>query len=527
MRSIIFSITCIFMMAMVSAYAQKPQTTPNFYTNPIIAGMNPDPSVCRVKDDYYLVTSTFYWFPGVPIYHSKDLINWELIGYALSEKSQLNLEKGTGIYAATIRYNEGKFYLITTNRRNGENFYVTATDPKGKWSDPIWVDQRGIDPSLYFEGSKVYCTSTISDGIIQTEIDINTGKLLTEPKLIWRGSGIRSQEGPHLYKYKGLYYLLVSEGGTEYGHMVSMTRSTSPWGPFEFCPNNHILTQRNRNTQSALIQGAGHADMVDAVDGSWWMVFLGFRAIASHHHLGRETFLTPLSWTSAGWPLVPFDGTAQTENYTKTLPLHPFAVTPERDDFNSEILDLNWNFMRNPLPDSWSLKDRKGYLRINGKKSNLDSIFSAQFIGQRQKYFDCLATTSIEYDPKKDNEEAGLSVYHRYEGHYDLFIRKNGADRELVLRYTLGSIHHIEKIVKLKKGAVQLRVEGSKTLYNFSYSQGGEFVSLGKADAKFISSETLLTFTGVFLGMYAAGNDHDAETPADFDWFEIKDTTKK
>ena len=138
-----------------------------------------------------------------------------------------------------------------------------------------------------------------------------------------------------------------------------------------------------------------------------------------------------------------------------------------------------------------------------------------------------MATTSIDYDPKNEHEEAGLSVYHRYEGHYDLFIRKNGADRELVLRYTLGSIHHTEKIVKLKKGAVQLRVEGTKTFYSFSYSQGGEFVSLGKADAKFISSETLLTFTGVFLGMYAAGNDHDAETPADFDWFEIKDTTKK
>ncbi len=525
MRLILFAFCLV--TTIITATAQKPQTTPNFYTNPIIAGMNPDPSVCRVGDDFYLVTSTFYWFPGVPIYHSKDMINWELIAYACSKKSQLNLDKGSGVYAATIRYNEGKFYVVTTNRRNGENFYVSASDPKGEWSDPIWVDQRGIDPSLFFEDGKTYFTTTISDGISQSEIDINTGKLLFPPKLIWRGTGIRSQEGPHLFKFKGLYYLLVSEGGTEYGHLVSITRSTSPWGPFESYVNNPILTQRNRNTQSALIQGAGHADMVEAKDGSWWMVFLAFRQIASHHHLGRETFLTPVSWTSTGWPVVPFDGTAQLENYTKTLPLHPFAETPEKDEFTTSKLDLNWNFFRNPLPGSWSLTERKGFLRIYGMKGNLDSSLSAQFIGQRQKYFDCVATTSVDFDPKNENEEAGLSVYHRWEGHYDLFIRKKGNNRELVLRYTLGSIHHIEKVVVLDKGTVQLKVETNKTSFTFSYSQGGEYKLMGSADAKFISSETLVTFTGVFLGMYAAGNTANCEAPADFDWFEIKSIDKK
>jgi alpha-N-arabinofuranosidase len=306
-----------------------------------------------------------------------------------------------------------------------------------------------------------------------------------------------------------------------------MTRSTSPWGPFELCPNNPILTQRNRNTQNALIQGAGHADMVDAVDGSWWMVFLAFRQVASHHHLGRETYLTPLSWTSTGWPLVPFDGTAQLENYTKTLPLRPFVERPAKDEFNANQLDLHWNFMRNPLPNSWSLTDRKGFLRINGKKGSLDSIYAAQFIGQRQQYFDADATTQLEFNPQKDNEEAGLSVYHRYEGHYDLFVRKKGNERELVLRYTLGKIHHTEKIVPLSKGPVQLKVAANKTSFSFYYAQGGEFKLMGLADAKFISSETLQTFTGVFLGMYATGNDHDSETPADFDWFEIKEIPTK
>ena len=516
------SLLFICVLGTCAVHAQKPQTTPNYFSNPVIAGMNPDPSVCRVKDDFYLVTSTFTWFPGVPIYHSKDLINWELIGYALSGKKQLNLDKGSGIYAATIRYNEGIFYVITTNRRNGENFFVSATNITGPWSDPVWVDQRGIDPSLFFENGKVYCTSTINDGIIQTEIDINTGKLLTEPKLIWRGSGIRNQEGPHLYKVKGIYYLLVSEGGTEFGHLVSMTRSNSPWGPFELCPNNPILSQRNRNTQSSMIQGAGHADLVDAPDGSWWMVFLAFRQVASHHHLGRETFLTPISWSSTGWPIVPFDGTAQADNYTKTLPLHPFAEKPSKDEFNSDQLDLNWNFFRNPLPGTWTLSERKGFLRMNGQKGNLDSSLAAQFIGQRQQYFDCVATTSVDFNPENENEEAGLSVYHRSDGHYDLFVRKKGNQRELVLRYTLGKIHHEEKIVPLTKGNARLRVETNKTTYIFSYAQNGEFKSLGSVDAKFLSSETLMTFTGVYLGMFAAGNTADSKTPADFDWFEIK-----
>lgn len=517
----------LFFLISLSTRSQQPQTTPNYYTNPIIAGMNPDPSICSAGDDYYLVTSTFFWFPGVPVYHSKDLINWELLGYALSTKEQLNLDKGSGIYAATIRYNDNKFYVITTNRRNGENFFVTASNPAGPWSSPVWVDQKGIDPSLFFEYGKVYCTSTTTDGIIQSEIDVNTGKLLTEPKMIWRGTGARNQEAPHLYKYKGLYYLFIAEGGTEYGHQVSVARSTSPWGPFESYTGNPILTQNKRLPSTNSIQGAGHADMLDAKDGSWWMVFLAFRPIGNNHHLGRETFLSPMSWSAAGWPIIPFDGTAQTENYTKTLALYPFAETPVIDTFDGPLLELPWNFIRNPLSGTWSLTERKGFLRLHGLKGNLTTSLQPQFIGRRQQYFDCVATTSIDFVPKKDNEEAGLSVFHMPDGHYDIFIRQKGSKREVVLRYVLGKIVHEEKTAILSNGNVQLRVEAHKSTYTFSYQQEGSYKELGTVETKFLSSEVLGGFVGVFIGVFAAGNEANAETPADFDWFEIKKIENK
>jgi len=521
-----YYISVFFLIASFSLRAQPPQTKANYFINPIIAGYNPDPSICRVGEDYYIVTSSFTWFPGIPIYHSKDLINWELIGYALTRKSQLNLDKGSGIYAATIRFNNGLFYIITTNRRNGENFFVTAANPKGAWSDPIWIEQKGIDPSLYFENGKTYFTSTTSDGIIACEIDSSNGKILSDTKLIWRGTGGRYQEAPHLYKIKGIYYLLIAEGGTEYGHFVSIARSNAIWGPYESNPNNPILTQRNRSGQSSIIQGSGHADIVQSQDGNWWMVFLAFRAINNHHHLGRETFLTPFSWNATGWPIIPFDGTAQIDNYTKTLPLQPFATSSVRDDFNNGNLELAWNFLCNPQPNSWSLTERKGFLRIHGLKGNLDSSRSPQLIGQRQKYFDCIAETNIEFNPQKENEEAGLSVYHMPGGHYDLFIRKKGLNREVVLRYVLGKIVHEEKSAIITKGQVVLKVESDKNYYTFSFSQGADHTLMGMVDTKFLSSETLNSFLGNYICLFAAGNNANCETPADFDWFQIKSVEK-
>jgi xylan 1,4-beta-xylosidase len=203
------------------------------YSNPVVAGFYPDPSVCRVGDDYYLVTSTFEYFPGVPVFHSKDLIHWTQIGHCLTRASQLplaNCAASGGIYAPTIRYHKGLFYMTTTHVTGGGNFYVTAKDPAGEWSDPVYVKQGGIDPTIFFDGDKTYFLST-ADGITMSEMDLSTGQLTGLPRVIWRGTGGRYPEGPHLYKKDGYYYLLIAEGGTEYGHKVTIARSRSIWGP--------------------------------------------------------------------------------------------------------------------------------------------------------------------------------------------------------------------------------------------------------------------------------------------------------
>ncbi|MEI8290964.1 MAG: glycoside hydrolase family 43 protein, partial [Verrucomicrobiota bacterium] len=245
------------------------------YTNPIIPGFYPDPSVCCVGGDFYLVNSTFEYFPGVPIWHSRDLIHWRQLGHVLTRRSQLELDQvkcSDGIYAPTIRFHNGVFYLITTRCSAGsyKNFYVTATDPAGPWSDPVWYDQSGIDPSLFFDDDgKVYFQSNRAmtydqnRAIYQSEIDIKTGKRLTEPKCLWRGSGGSYIEGPHVYKRDGWYYLLTAEGGTSYGHMVTIARSKNIWGPYESCPHNPILSNRHAYEE---IHGTGHADLVQAAD---------------------------------------------------------------------------------------------------------------------------------------------------------------------------------------------------------------------------------------------------------------------
>ena len=286
------------------------------YTNPIIPGLYPDPSICRVGDDYYLVTSSFEYFPGVPLFHSKDLVNWRQIGHCLTTERQLplgNAGSSGGIYAPTIRHHDGWFYMVTTNVSGIGNFLVRSEQPAGPWSDPIPVMQEGIDPSLFFdEDGRVYYQFANHSRIYQCEIDISSGSLLTESRLIWKGTGGAYPEAPHLYKINGLYYLIIAEGGTEYGHMVTIARSDSPYGPYEACPHNPILSHRSLNSS---IHATGHADLVQAHDGSWWAVFLGIRPVSYpfRHHLGRELFWRPCrgqltggrSSVKAGWRVDP------------------------------------------------------------------------------------------------------------------------------------------------------------------------------------------------------------------------------
>lgn len=507
------------------------------YQNPVIPGFYPDPSICRVGSDYYLVNSSFGYFPGVPIFHSKNLVNWEQIGYVLDRKEQLELSKAQitlGIFAPTIRYNNGVFYMITTNITDKGNFYVTAKNPAGPWSNPIWIETPGIDPSLFFDDDgKVYVTSTqnwgdVKNGNVMSEIDITTGKLLTKPVSIWLGTGGRYPEGPHIYKKDGFYYLMIAEGGTEYGHKVTIARSKNIWGPYESNPNNPVLTHINSNAEANPIQGVGHGDMVQTEDGSWFMVMLGFRPLDSHQHLGRETFLAPVEWKENQFPVVNKNGTITLEMQVDKLPeaikVKDYSQT---EDFSKEKLGFDWNYINNPNLQNYSLSERKGYLRLWGSESSLNQYPNVTFVGRRLQHFDFSAETTLDFNPKSDNEEAGLTIYRDANHHYKLSVKNEKGKRELVLSYNIGKIKAIEKRVPLKSGPVKLVVSGTQALFQFGFSQqDNQLIKFNEVETRYLSFETAGGMTGVNIGLFATGNKTKSKSPADFDSFIYKPLTK-
>ena len=310
-------------------------STTKRFKNPVIPGFNPDPSICRVGNDFYLVTSSFEYFPGVPLYHSRDLVHWRLTGYVLTRDSQLDLRKSKssgGIYAPTLRHDGQRFYMVTTHIDGGGNFYVTAERPEGPWSDPVWLDRDGFDPSFSFIDGTAYYTR---DGkgsdfdhplIYQGTLDPKAQKLRVKPEPIWPGTGGVWPEAPHLYKRGEYFYLMHAEGGTAYDHSEIMVRSRSPFGPFEVCPHGPILGHRARKDHP--IQATGHADLVDLPNGDTWAVFLAIRPKSGrHHHLGRETFLAPVTWTKDGWPTIGNRGHVELEMSGPALEPAPFPRT--------------------------------------------------------------------------------------------------------------------------------------------------------------------------------------------------------
>lgn len=497
----------------------------NGYQNPVIPGFHPDPSVCRVGNDFYLVNSSFQYFPGVPLFHSTDLIHWEQIGNCLTRPSQVELSKASfsgGIYAPTIRYNDGVFYMITTNVTDKGNFLVHTTDPRGQWSEPVWLEQGGIDPSLYFEDGKCYLVSNPDNCIHLCEIDPMTGKQLTPSRRIWTGTGGRYPEGPHIYKKDGWYYLLISEGGTEYGHKITIARSKFIDGPYTGNPANPILTHINMNAQLNPIQGTGHADLIQAPDGSWWMIFLAFRTQNGQHHvLGRETFLAPVRWDEGAWPVVNGDGTVDLQMNVPTLPQQKVEAASVRTDFGN--MGPQWVYIRNPKADNYQAKS--GKLTLKASPVSLDMTEgSPTFIARRQEHMNFTATTSVSLKQASANDEAGLSVYMYEKAHYDLFIKQNADGKQsLVLRYRLGELNHIEKEIPLNKTKVQLRVKGSNDFYSFEYATDGKnFKSIAKIEARYLSSETNGGFTGVMLGMYAVADNEGSKAQSEFYYFDYE-----
>ncbi|MFC2089996.1 glycoside hydrolase family 43 protein [Bacteroidota bacterium] len=490
------------------------------YTNPVIPGFYSDPSICRVGDDYYLVTSTFEYFPGVPVFHSKDLVNWKQIGHCIHRVEQL--PNGQNIFAATIRYHAGTFYMITTNVVNGGNFYVTATDPAGPWSDPVWVDIPGIDPDMFFDDDgKSY---VISSPFILYEIDLETGKLLTEGRKIWHGAGGRYAEGPHIYKKDGFYYLMAAEGGTEEAHSETIARSNTIWGPYTENPANPILAHANAAGQDKLIQGLGHADIIQAHDGSWWIVFHGYRKSVPypvHHILGRETCLAPVSWPKNGWPVVNGNGTASVNMTCETLPLKPFPEEQSRDEFNSDQLSLEWNFIQPPANKNAFFKLGNGSLHLTGLPTIIGDPGTPAFVGRRLQHMTFTATTQIEFDPVTDKEEAGLILLNNGQ-HFDVLIKRSGKNKVLYVKLQFGSIVYTSEEITLKDGPVKLRISGNDGSFIFSYTQDSDYVDIEKVDTRYLSTETVGWFTGVYVGLYATGNGKQSRTAASYDFFEYK-----
>lgn len=499
------------------------------YTNPILSGFYPDPSVCEANGKFYLACSSFQYFPGVPLFESTDLVNWTQIGHALTRKSQVMLDKvnsSGGVFAPTLRFHNGRFYMVTNNNSTSENFYIYTDDICGEWSEPITVDQGGIDPSLLFDDGHTYFISNGQDEhgvncVIQCEIDIATGQKLTSSKPIWCGSGGRYLESPHMYRIDGSYYLVAAEGGTEYGHMVTYARSDDPWGPFTDYPHNPVLT--NRNKAPGIIQGIGHGDLIRNAQGDWFILSLGFRQIHEwqpYHHLGREVFLTPVSFDEDGWFSAGTDGTTAA---SYEIPGDFTQIRKRSYTFANTPWNLDWVYLRHPHTENY-IKEAH-CLTLRGTDITLDDADSPTFLGIRQKEFNMTVSVDVDLLTPTDNDnrnnsdnpissgtaqnfEAGLTLYMDELQHYDIAVTKSSEGYAAVLKLNIGGIRHTQASISLPGGKARLSVEADSLEYHFYLFSGENFESktkLGTAYTKYLSSEVAGGFTGTMIGLYAVG----------------------
>lgn len=492
-------------------------------TNPIIPGFYSDPSVCRDGEDYYLVNSSFEFYPGVPVFHSRDLVNWNQISYCLSTPSQLLLDHaGTsdGIYAPTIRKSGDTFYMITSNRSSprGNHFIVTAKSPYGPWSTPQWIQDcynqipDGVDPSLFFDfDGKCYFSCVAWDengqGIGQAEIDLNTCRLVSPLKIVWHGTGGTFPEGPHTYHIGEYYYLMIAEGGTEFGHKVTIARSKEIHGPYESCPRNPVLTQIYQKAQSCSIQGVGHGDLFQAHDNTWWMIVHGFRtSIGKLHHLGRETLLIPITWDDEGWPVANkkgwIDETIQLQGaFSEVVQRNEYDTI---DRFKEEPLPLYWNYLRNPVERNYIRSPGETGISLIGSACSLNEIGSPTWLGRRQQHFNCKVYAEIEFNPC-EADEVGLTVFQTNEHHYDLVFTQRNKRKICFLRKVVGDICQELPPVEIKSTRNNFIITAGHEIYDFKIQEHNNIISLGTARTQLISTEAMQyqNFTGTYLAAYA------------------------
>lgn len=530
------------------------------FSNPILKGFYPDPSICRVGDDYYMATSSFCYFPGIPVFHSKDLVNWEQLGHAIDRPGQIDFSKAAhseGLWAPTIRFHEGRFYIINTYVSEGReaercNYIVTAENPAGPWSDPIIIKGAdGIDPSIFFDddGRVWYCGNFICDplkyvghhGIYLCELDPVTFQFIGERKVIWDGEKSRSKyiEAPHIYKINGWYYLLVAEGGTFINHSVMFARAKEIDGEYEICPRNPVVTHRHISPVHP-ISVTGHGDLIETQNGEWWMVLLAVRPYGDvQFNTGRETFLIPMTWGEDGWPRVDNEnGLVNESERFPNLPEHRWVIPSPNDNFESPKLGMQWNMFRSQKTDFYSLTERPGYLRLKlAPESIADDYTTPSYIARRQQHQYFGAGCAMEFVPKADGEEAGMVLVQSDEFNYMFTVKQENGKKYLTLSKHFNDAERIDneyyennivkeemKRIELPEGSdrIYLRVQNDCDTYTFVYGfTDQEYMIFADAvDARLLSTNIAGGFVGAYLGMYASANGQQSENAADFDWFE-------
>jgi xylan 1,4-beta-xylosidase len=520
-------------------------------SNPILPGFHPDPSVCRVGEDYYLATSSFEYFPGVPIFRSRDLVHWTPLGHALSGRDQIDLGKARcdgGIFAPTLRHHGGLFYMVTTltapvsgtNNQHGD-FIVTAPDPKGPWSRPHWIEGAlGIDPSLFFDddGSVYLCGNRKPEAPLNEKhrviwirkLDLATWRLegpegvLDAAPYFSNGKlgSVSNFEGPHLYKKDGSYYLLISHGGTGKNHAVSIWKSSSPLGPWEENPDNPILTQRpDRKDRTPGITCTGHADLVQGTDGRWWVVFLGVRGEEGVSPMGRETFLEPVDW-SGTWPVVNprHEGRADFTLSSVSSAKGVSAQTAFHDDFTEHSLSPEWSMIRTPESQWWSFPEHGSGIFLQARAEELTGSNNPSFLGVRITQPDFEASTRLSFSPDFPSECAGLAVERSSSASWMLVVENAGNGLGAAV---YEGTKRLASVSLKDDGVVDLKISMHFPTMEFSYRQGtGGWNAVAACDVQRIATVPTGHFTGAMVGLCASSRGRTSEQKALFRLFDYQ-----
>ncbi len=544
-----------FLVFLVACTPSDQSTDSRMIHNPVNPGFYPDPSICRAGDDFYMVHSTFCWYPGIPVFHSRDLVNWKQIGHVIDRPEMLpveGLQISRGVFAPVIDFHEGTFYVLNTLVDAGGNFIVTATDPAGPWSDPVWLREiDGIDPSIFFDDTgKTYIVNngpppdnkSLYNGhrsLWIQEFDTENLKLTGPRKIIVNGGVDITQEpswieGPHLYKIDGMYYLMAAEGGTAEGHSEVIFRAADVWGPYIPWEKNPILAQGPDlpADRPHPVTSTGHADMVETPRGEWWAVFLGCQpyepVTENHYNTGRETFMAPVTWEN-GWPVIgEKTGILKREYPAPDLPEYKpegYAplndLFPVKDEFESEKLALCWNFMRPPQDKWWELEN--GKLTITGRNIPLYGRGNPSFIGRRQQHAFCEVSAQVAFNPENSAEEAGLVTWQN-ERHYYALVKTISEGKPVV---QLKKVDEVLVESTLEDGnPLELKIVAKGKDYDFLYRlPDNSWKTVAEnVDGTFLSTRTAGGFVGAYFGMYAFGENGNQ---AVFDWFDYHSNPKK